>query len=157
MGRHRDWGQVRAVTDRSYPERPYLAVSAAIIRDGRVLIVRRARAPAQGLYTLPGGAVEAGETLAQTLVREVREETGLTVAPAGLAGEREVIVHDDDGRVARHFVILAFAARWVAGEPVLDGELAEARWMRPAEIAALRSTEGLAEIVAAAFARLEGG
>ena len=53
--------------DRTYPQRPYLAVSAAIIRDGKVLVVRRARKPALNLYTLPGGAVEAGETLAEAV------------------------------------------------------------------------------------------
>src|ERR1700689_4375459 len=66
---------------RTYPTRPYLAVSAAIFREGRVLIVRRARPPAHGLYTLPGGGVELGETLEEAVAREVREETGLEVEP----------------------------------------------------------------------------
>ena len=57
---------------RTYPERPYLAVSAAIVRDGKILVVRRARAPAHGLYSLPGGVVEVGETLKEALMREVR-------------------------------------------------------------------------------------
>jgi ADP-ribose pyrophosphatase YjhB (NUDIX family) len=139
---------------RSYPSRPVLAVSAAIIRDDKVLIVRRARPPASGVYTLPGGGVEAGETLREAVVREVIEETGLTVEPVALAGHREVIARDDADRVSRHFVILAFAARWIGGEPVLNDELAEAHWLRPEEIEGLHTTEGLAEIVAAAFARL---
>jgi ADP-ribose pyrophosphatase YjhB (NUDIX family) len=144
------------VTDaRAYPDRPYLAVSAAIIRNGHVLIVRRARPPAQGLYTLPGGVVEAGETLSAAIVREVREETALTIAPIALAGHREVIVRDADNRVARHFVILAFAARWLDGEPRLSDEIAEARWIRPSELAGLKTTEGLADIIAAAFERLD--
>jgi ADP-ribose pyrophosphatase YjhB (NUDIX family) len=144
------------VTDaRAYPDRPYLAVSAAIIRDGHVLIVRRARKPAQGVYTLPGGVVEAGETLTEAIVREVREETGLTVEPVALAGHREAIVRDGDGRTARHFVILAFAARWLAGEPAPSEEIDEAHWLRPSELKDLKTTEGLAEIVAAAFARIE--
>jgi ADP-ribose pyrophosphatase YjhB (NUDIX family) len=104
---------------RSYPARPYLAVSAAIVREGKVLIVRRARPPAHGLYTLPGGGVEAGESLEEAVVREIREETGLAVEPVSLAGYREVIGRDATGRVERHFVILAFAARWLAGEPRL--------------------------------------
>ncbi|MCL6626712.1 MAG: NUDIX hydrolase [Alicyclobacillus shizuokensis] len=119
--------------DRSYPARPYLAVSAAIVRDDRVLVVRRARHPARGVFTLPGGVVEAGETLKQAVVREVKEETGLAVEPIGLAGHREVVVRDAEGRVERHFVILAFAARWVAGEPQPSEEVAEARWLRLAE------------------------
>ena len=77
---------------RSYPERPYLAVSAAIIRDGKILVVRRARAPAHGLYSLPGGVVEVGETLEEAVRREVREETGMTIEPVALAGFREAIV-----------------------------------------------------------------
>ena len=140
---------------RRYPDRPYLAVSAAVIRDRRVLVVRRARAPARDLFTLPGGAVEAGETLAEAVAREIDEETGLAIEPVGLAGYREVITRDDDERVERHFIILAFAARWVAGEPRLNAELAEARWIHPKELAGLPTTEGLADIIAAAFARLD--
>jgi ADP-ribose pyrophosphatase YjhB (NUDIX family) len=140
---------------RAYPDRPYLAVSAAIIRDGHVLVVRRARPPAHGLFTLPGGVVEAGETLAEAVIREVREETELTIEPVALAGYREVIVRDAEDRVQRHFVILPFAARWIAGEPKLNDELAEARWLRPAGLAGLTTTEGLADIIAAAFERIE--
>ncbi len=137
---------------RSYPSRPHLAVSAAIIRDGKVLIVRRARPPARGVFTLPGGGVEAGETLHEAVMREVREETSLLVEPLGLAGYREVIARDADDRVERHFVILPFAARWISGEVVLNEELAEAHWLAPAELAGLTTTEGLADIVRAAFA-----
>jgi ADP-ribose pyrophosphatase YjhB (NUDIX family) len=135
---------------RTYPRRPILAVSAAIFRGDTVLVVRRARNPALNLYTLPGGAVEIGETLLRAVTREVREETSLEVEPVALAGHREVIVRDTQGRVERHFVILCYAARWRAGEPVLSEELDDARWLDPAELPALRTTEGLAEIVARA-------
>jgi ADP-ribose pyrophosphatase YjhB (NUDIX family) len=140
---------------RAYPDRPYLAVSAAIIRDGRILLARRARGPALGVWTLPGGVVEAGETLTEALIREVAEETGMTIEPVALAGHREVVVRDDRGRVSRHFVILCFASRWIKGEPKLNEELAEARWLRPAELTNFKTTDGLAEIVAAAFERME--
>ena len=83
---------------RTYPTRPYLAVSAAIFRDGQVLIVRRARPPAHGLYTLPGGGVELGETLEEAVIREVREETSLDVEPVALAGYRQAITRDAAGR-----------------------------------------------------------
>jgi 8-oxo-dGTP diphosphatase len=137
---------------RSFPTRPILAVSAAIFRANKVLIVRRARPPAGGLYTLPGGGVEVGETLVEAVAREVREETALTIEPVALAGYREAIVRNADGRVERHFVILPFAARWIAGEPVLNEELSEAMWLDPPQIAGLETTAGLAEIVATASA-----
>jgi 8-oxo-dGTP diphosphatase len=140
--------------ERTYPTRPFLAVSAAILRDGKVLVVRRARKPALKLYTLPGGVVEAGETLAEAVKREVREETALDVEPVALAGHREVIARDAQGRTKRHFVILSFACHWLAGEPALNEELDDARWLKPAELAGLATTEGLAEIVGAAFERL---
>jgi 8-oxo-dGTP diphosphatase len=144
------------VTDaRSYPQRPFLAVSAAIVRDGKILVVRRARPPANGLYTLPGGVVEVGETLTDAVVREVREETSLAVEPVALAGFRETVVRDGSDRVQRHFVILCFAARWRAGEPVLNEELSEAHWLDPAELAGLATTPGLADIVEAALERIE--
>ena len=137
--------------ERTYPQRPYLAVSAAIIRDGKVLVVRRARKPALNLYTMPGGVVEAGETLFEAVKREVREETALDIEPVALAGHREAIMRDRDGKVERHFIILCFAARWRSGEPVLNEELEDARWLEPSEISGLRTTEGLAEIVASAI------
>jgi 8-oxo-dGTP diphosphatase len=143
------------MADRSYPDRPFLAVSAAIIRNGQVLIVRRNNPPAHGLYTLPGGVVETGETLHEAVVREIDEETGIAIEPVALAGYREAIIRDPNGRAERHFVILAFAARWLAGEPRLNAELHDAHWMRPAELAGLQTTEGLAEVVAEAFARME--
>ena len=139
---------------RSYPERPFLAVSAAIVRAGQILVVRRARPPAEGLFSLPGGVVESGETLAQALIREVREETSLAIEPVALAGFRETITRDRDGRVERHFVILPFAARWRAGEVALNEELSEARWLDPAELAGLPTTPGLGEIVTTALRQL---
>ena len=140
---------------RSYPERPFLAVSAAIVRAGQVLVVRRARAPADGLFSLPGGVVEIGETLTQALIREVREETSLAIEPVALVGFREAIARDRDERIERHFVILPFAARWLAGEIKLNEELSEARWLDPAELSGLPTTPGLAEIVTATLKRLQ--
>jgi 8-oxo-dGTP diphosphatase len=140
---------------RSYPERPFLAVSAAIVREGKFLVVRRARAPAHGLFSLPGGVVELGERLTEAVAREIAEETGMSIESLALAGYRETIVRNGDDRVERHFVILCFAARWRAGELELNEELSEARWIEPAELADLPTTPGLAEIVAAAFERLD--
>ena len=142
---------------RAYPDRPHLAASAAIFRDGKVLLVRRARKPALDIWTLAGGGVEAGETLHQALLREVMEETSLTIEIVALAGHREMIARDADGRVSRHFVILPFAARWISGEPVLNDELSDFRWVRPDEVHNFQTTEGLSGIVDAAFAAITAG
>jgi 8-oxo-dGTP diphosphatase len=142
------------IDDRAYPARPFLAVSAAIIRHGRILVVRRARPPADGVFSLPGGIVEAGETLIDAIKREVAEETALVIEPVALAGFREAIVRDGDSRVKRHFVILSFASHWRSGELLLNEELSEGRWVTQQELAHLPTTEGLAGIVDEAFDRL---
>ena len=129
------------------PAHPQLAVSAAIFRDDKILLVRRARSPAKGFYSLPGGRVEFGETLHQALYREVDEETALRIEITGLAGWREVVPGTgDDG----HYLIMSFAARWRAGEPVLNDELDDFQWLAPDGLGDLRVTGGLPEIIEAA-------
>lgn len=129
------------------PPHPQLAVSAAIFRDGRILLVRRAKSPAKGLYSLPGGRVEFGETLHTALHREVDEETALKVEIAGLAGWREVVPGAGGGG---HYVIMSFAARWGSGEPVLNDEHDDFRWLAPEGLDDLKVTDGLREIIEAA-------
>jgi 8-oxo-dGTP diphosphatase len=126
---------------------PQLAVSAAIFRDGKVLLVRRARSPAKGLYSLPGGRVEFGETLHEALHREVDEETALKVEIIGLAGWREVVPGTSGGG---HYLIMSFAARWIAGEPVLNEELDDFRWLEPEALGDLKLTGGLEEVIRSA-------
>ncbi|MDP1881325.1 MAG: NUDIX hydrolase [Bradyrhizobium sp.] len=135
------------------PSHPQLAVSAAIFRDGKILLVRRAKSPARGLYSLPGGRVEFGETLHAALHREVDEETALKIEIAGLAGWREVVPGAGGGG---HYLIMSFAARWIAHEPVLNDEHDDFRWLAPDALADLKVTGGLQEIIEAAR-RLLGG
>lgn len=129
------------------PARPQLAVSAVIFRDGKVLLVRRARSPAKGFYSLPGGRVEFGESLAAALHREVREETGLDIEIVSLAGWREVLPAASGGG---HYVIMSFAARWVGNEPVLNEEHDDFKWLKPDEFGDLKLTGGLVDVVSAA-------
>jgi ADP-ribose pyrophosphatase YjhB (NUDIX family) len=133
--------------------RPQLAVSAAIFRDGKVLLVRRARSPGKGFYSLPGGRVEFGESLQVALAREVDEETGLRIDIVGLAGWREVL---PGGPGDGHYVILSFAARWTAREPVLNDEHDDFKWLEPGAFGDLRLTGGLLEVVEAARKLVEG-
>lgn len=129
------------------PSHPQLAVSAAIFRDNKVLLVRRARSPAKGFYSLPGGRVEFGETLHAALHREVTEETALKIEIAGLAAWREVM---PTAAGSGHYVILSFAARWSAGEPDLNEELDHYRWLAPDGLGELKVTDGLPEVIEAA-------
>ena len=132
------------VTSPVHPMHPQLAVSAAIFRDDKILLVRRARSPAKGFYSLPGGRVEFGETLHAALHREVDEETGLKIEIIGLAGWREVVPGATGGG---HFLIMSFAARWKAGEVVLNDELDDFRWLEPDAIGDLKVTGGLSEVI----------
>lgn len=129
------------------PQFPQIAVSAAIFRDGKVLLVRRARPPAKGLHSLPGGRIAFGETVAAALHREVAEETGLRIEITGLAGWREVMpTLPGDG----HYIVMSFAARWIAGEPILNDELDAFSWVAPELPGELQFTEGLRTIIDAA-------
>jgi len=131
------------------PGRPQLAVSAVIFRDGQFLVVRRANVPGRGLYSVPGGRVEHGETLHQAVAREVREETGLVIDIVGFAGWREVLPDPVAGRTG-HYLVISFAAHWRAGEVTLNEELDDFRWITPDGLGELPTTQGLAEIVDAA-------
>ena len=130
------------------PSHPQLAVSGAVFRDDRILLVRRARSPARGFYSLPGGRVEFGESLHTALLREVDEETGLKIEIAGLAGWREVLPGISGGG---HYLIMSFAARWIGREPVLNDELDDFKWLAPDALGDLKLTNGLQDIVAAAW------
>jgi 8-oxo-dGTP diphosphatase len=129
------------------PPHPQLAVSAAIFRDSKVLLVRRARFPAKGFYSLPGGRVEFGETLHAALHREIAEETALKIDIAGLAAWREITPTAEG---SGHYVILSFAARWSAGEPDLNEELDDYHWLAPDALGDLKMTPGLQDVIHAA-------
>ena len=138
------------MTDHSHTG-PRLAVSAGIFRDGKILLVRRAREPAKGVYTFPGGRVEFGESLTEALTREIREETGLVIEIVGLIGTREALPPRTGGY--GHFVILPFAARWIANDVALNDELDDAKWLPPAAaVAGLPVTQGLDETIRGACA-----
>jgi 8-oxo-dGTP diphosphatase len=128
------------------PVRPQLAVSGVIFRDGKMLLVRRARSPGKGLYSLPGGRVEFGESMHAALHREVGEETGLKIEILGLAGWREVLPTAGGG----HYLIMSFAARWIANEPILNEEHDYFKWLVPEKLSGLKLTGGLPEVIEAA-------
>ena len=137
--------------DRLYPTRPILAASTAVFRDGRLLIARRARAPMAGVYSLPGGAVEVGETLRQAAARELAEEVGVEADILAFIDHVEPIMREGDS-VRAHFVIAAFVGRWRRGEPRLSAEADAVAWIDPKAIGDYRTTPELPWIVAKAAA-----
>ncbi len=139
---------------RAYPKMPLLAVSAAVFRDGRVLIAKRGRPPLDGIWSLPGGLVEPGETLAEAAAREVFEETGVEAEILGVADIVELIRRDGDGAVERHYVIVSFAARRLSGEGETSEEAAEIAWLDPDALDGLAMTQGTPAVIAKAAALL---
>lgn len=132
---------------RSYPDHPLLGVSVALWREGEVLLARRGKPPLAGLWSLPGGLVEAGERLKAAALRELREETGLAADLSGVADWHEIIHRDAAGAVERHYVLAVFAGHWRAGEPRAQGDADQVRWAAAARLPELRMTDGTAEVI----------
>lgn len=126
---------------------PKAGVSTAVFRDGAVLLVRRAKAPLAGLWSLPGGHVEAGEPLRAAAARELTEETGVEAETLDLAGAVDVILRAPDGSLSRHYIVSTFAARWRRGEPVAASDTSDARFVPLAELASYPLTEGALAII----------
>jgi 8-oxo-dGTP diphosphatase len=128
---------------RAYPDRPIVAVGAVILDAGRVLLVRRGQEPLKGEWSLPGGAVEVGETLEAALVREVREETSLDVVVGPVVEVLDSIRHDADGRAQYHYVIVDYACRVRAGTPtaaVRGTDADDVQWVPVEELDRYRVT-----------------
>lgn len=117
--------------ERRYPDRPLVGVGVVIWRDDQVLLVRRAKPPRQGEWSLPGGAQELGETVFEAARREVREETGLEVEITGLITVVDAIRRDQAGAVAYHYTLVDVAAEWRAGEAQALDDAAEVAWAAP--------------------------
>ena len=117
---------------REYPSAPLVAVGAIIVDAGRILLVRRGAQPLKGQWSLPGGALEIGETLSAGLIREVREETGLAVEPVELIELLDRIYRDGE-RVRYHYVIADYLCRVTGGVLRAASDADEVRWAERAE------------------------
>lgn len=140
---------------RLYPNYPFLAVSLAVFRAGRVLLATRARPPFEGAFSLPGGLVEAGETLREAALRELREEVQVEAKIVAFNRHVESIQRDDAGKILRHYVIASFVGEWIAGEGAPGPEAGEILWVEPRHIAGLNCTPGIVAVVTAAEAALK--
>jgi len=135
------------MSDRAFPARPILGVGAVIFDDDRVLLVQRGHEPLKGEWSLPGGAVEVGETLASALAREVLEETGLTIEVGPVVEVFERVRRDPAGRVEHHFVVIDYLCRWTGGQLAHGTDAVAARWVKRDELAAYAVTDAAVDVI----------
>jgi len=136
---------------REYPDTPLVGVGAIIVEGDRVLLVKRGHAPLLGKWSIPGGVLEVGETLRKAVVREAREETGLTIEPEELLGVFERVVPDEQGRMRYHYVLIDFLCRRVSGELLAADDAEDARWFLREELAELELVRETEEVILKGF------
>jgi 8-oxo-dGTP diphosphatase len=142
---------------REYPDNPLVGVGAVIVQENRVLLIRRGQPPLLGEWSLPGGVLECGETLREAVIREAREETGLTVETGEMLGVYERIIRSEerseDGRVRYHYVLIDFLCRRVSGNLKAASDAADVRWFAPEELGALKLRPDTNEVIAKGLKR----
>jgi 8-oxo-dGTP diphosphatase len=135
------------MSDRTYPDRPYVGIGAVIVHEGRVVLVKRRFEPLAGQWSIPGGAVEAGETLEACVAREMAEETGFTVQVGPVVEVLDRITRDEEGRVLYHFVLIDYLCWPIGGELQAGSDVAEAVLAEPSELAQYELTEKATSVI----------
>jgi len=136
---------------------PKPAVSTAIFRDGLVLLAERGKAPLRGIWSLPGGHVDPGETTRAAALREVSEETGVSAEIIGHLDVHDAIIPNEDGNGLRaHYVLNVFYGRWLAGEPVAASDCRTARFVALADVSSYPLTPGAKNYIRQAHKMLYG-
>jgi 8-oxo-dGTP diphosphatase len=138
---------------REFPEQPIIGVGAVIVENSRILLVKRARPPIAGRWSIPGGALEIGELVRAAAVREAREETGLIVEPGELLGVFDRVLRDPEQRVQYHYVLIDFICRRTGGVLCAASDAAEVRWFTKEELPALNLAEDTLEVILKALER----
>ncbi|MGD9098202.1 MAG: NUDIX hydrolase [Desulfobacterales bacterium] len=137
---------------RGYPDVPRVAVGAVVFHADRVLLVRRGQPPADGLWAIPGGTVELGETLAQAAEREILEETGIRITAREPIYAFDMVERDATGRVRFHYVIVDLEARYRGGELQAGDDAAEARWVSADDMKDLKVSPPTRQLLARRYA-----
>ncbi|MGI9950805.1 NUDIX hydrolase [Moorellaceae bacterium AZ2] len=132
---------------RTYPLQPLVGVGAIIVHGEALLLVRRGRPPARGVWSIPGGKVETGETLSQALQREVAEECGIAIRVGPPVAVLDSIYTDAQGRVKYHYVLVDFWAEYASGELCPSSDVTEARWVPLKEVGNYGLTAGTLELL----------
>jgi ADP-ribose pyrophosphatase YjhB (NUDIX family) len=137
--------------DRRYPQRPIIGVGALILQRDRILMAQRGKEPLKGSWSLPGGALETGESLADGVRREVREETGLDIRPLGVLEIFERIMRDASGTPEYHYVLIDYMCRIVGGTLAPGDDVCAVEWVRRRDLPKLQITEGTLAVIEKAF------
>jgi 8-oxo-dGTP diphosphatase len=132
---------------REYPENPLVGVGAVVLKEGRVLLVRRGVAPGLGLWAIPGGALKLGESLREAAEREIFEETGVTIRAGEPVFVCDFFERDNESRVRFHYVIIDLAADYVSGEVQGADDALEASWVSPSEIGEMHATRNTLKLL----------
>lgn len=133
--------------ERHYPSRPVVGVGVVVWRDDKVLLVKRGQAPRRGEWGLPGGMQHLGETIFETAVREVREETGLDIAPLGIITALDAMTQDAKNKIEYHYTIIEVFAESLEGEPEAHDDAQDVCWADLDEVASLCSWPEVARVV----------
>ena len=137
--------------DRRYPKRPLIGVGAIILRRERILMAQRGKQPLKGWWSLPGGALETGESLHDAVCREVLEETGLQIRPLGVLEIFERIMRDAKGAPEYHYVLIDYVCRITGGTLAAGDDVCDVAWVRRRDLPGLRITEGTLGVIEKAF------
>ena len=138
---------------REYPDQPIVGVGAVVVDAGRVLLVRRGNEPLKGEWSLPGGAVELGESLEGALIREIREETGLDIDVGPVVEVLDRVRRDADGRIEYHYVIVDYACRVQGGALAAGTDAEDVRWTELCDLERLGVSEKAIAVIKKAFSR----
>lgn len=141
---------------REFPKRPIVGVGGIVLDGNRVLLVRRAKEPLKGRWSIPGGAVEVGEELHDAVRRELREETGLDVEVLDVVEVLDRIQRTPDGRVQYHYVLIDYLCRPIGGELCARSDVCEAAWVSPAKLAAYELSPKTIAVIKKAFRKSKG-
>jgi ADP-ribose pyrophosphatase YjhB (NUDIX family) len=125
---------------RQYPDRPMVGVGAVVIKDGKILVVKRAFEPGAGKWSVPGGLVELGEKLSEACAREAEEETGLKVEALELINVYDMIDNDEKGKIRYHYVLADYLAKPIGGSEKTSVEVTDMRWVTYEQAKALDLT-----------------
>ena len=136
---------------REFPQRPIVGVGGIIVDGGRVLLVRRAKEPLKGQWSIPGGAVEVGEELHTALRRELLEETGLEVEILDVVEVLDRIQRTPDGRVQYHYVLIDYLCVPTGGSLRASSDVSEVVWAPQRGLGAYRVSPKTVAVIQKAF------